>query len=61
MLPLDWIKHFWKAVLETHPLLQDTKEATEEGEEVDDDPLEKFFAKRGEKQHKSGKKKVVST
>ena len=28
---------------------------------MDDDPLEKYFAKRGEKQHKSGKKKVVST
>jgi len=39
--------------------LEDTKEATEDGEDVDDDPLEKFFAKRGEKQHKSGKKKVT--
>ena len=25
------------------------------------DPFESIFAKRGEKQHKSGKKKVVST
>jgi hypothetical protein len=25
------------------------------------DPFETIFAKRGEKQHKSGKKKVVST
>ncbi len=30
-------------------------------DEVEEDPMERLFFKRGEIQHKSGKKKVVST
>ena len=46
-------------------LLQDTREnmevETDGGLAEAADPFETIFAKRGEKQHKSGKKKVVST
>jgi len=39
--------------------LEDSKEQGEDDHDVGEDPLEKYFAKRGEKQHKSGKKKVT--
>ncbi|XP_023331710.1 RAC-alpha serine/threonine-protein kinase [Eurytemora carolleeae] len=52
----EWIE----AIESVKRKLEDNPEGGEEEEETgDSDPLEKFFAKRGEKQHKSGKKKVT--
>lgn len=50
----EWID----AIEEVKKKLEDTKEGKEE-DEVAEDPLEKIFAVRGERQGKSGKKKVT--